>query len=82
MDWMMPIDSRITYEFDALRWDKRTAGLFRSQWTADAARDVRSHAEILNRVAAVHFWLQNRILASMKKPWPVRSQRLKKLRLS
>jgi len=61
-DWIMPIDSRITYEYDAMRWDKPTAGLFPQQSTADAARDIRAHAEILHRLAAAHFFLQDRML--------------------
>lgn len=63
-EWIVPLDScNITYEFDAMRWMSPRRVRFPPQSTADAGRDIRSHAEVLNRLAAAHFWLQNRILS-------------------
>lgn len=61
-EWMVPLDSRLTYEYDALRWDKRTSTLFPPQTTKESANEIRSRAEVLIRLAAVHFWIQDRVL--------------------
>jgi hypothetical protein len=61
-EWMVPLDSRLTYEYDALRWDERTSALFLPQTTKESANEIRSRAEVLIRLAAVHFWIQDRVL--------------------
>jgi hypothetical protein len=62
--WGLPVDARLTYEYDALRWDERTASLFPELAADEAASDIRSHAEILNRSAAIHFWTEHNTLAN------------------
>ena len=57
VSWGLPVDARLTYEYDALRWDPRTAVLFQELTPGEAASDIRSHADILNRSAAIHFWV-------------------------
>ena len=62
MDWLIPIDARITFEFDALRWDNRTAHLFPDKTRAQAAGEIRSNLDALRRVAATHYWMQDRMI--------------------
>ena len=62
MDWLIPIDARITYEFDMLRWDDRTSHLFPDQSSVQAASAIRSHVDELRRVAAMHYWMQDRMI--------------------
>ena len=60
--WMVPLDSRLTYEYDALRWDARTSALFPHQTNKESAVELRSRTDVLIRLAAVHFWIQDRML--------------------
>lgn len=62
MNWGLPVDARLTFEYDALRWDPRTAALFPELSLAEAASDILANAKILNRSAAIHFWVKHRAL--------------------
>ena len=62
VDWLLPNDSRIIYEYDALRWDPRTAELYGKRSTAEEAKDIREHAANLKRLAVSAFWFKDSAL--------------------
>lgn len=62
VDWLLPNDSRIIYEYDALRWDSRTAELYGERSTAEEAKDIREHAAKLKRLAVSAYWFKDSAL--------------------
>ncbi len=62
VEWLLPNDSRIIYEYDALRWDPRTAALYGGGASAEEAKDIREHAAKLKRLAVSAYWFKDRAL--------------------
>ena len=60
--WVLQAEPAVYLEFDALRFDARTAGLFAEQSTAEAAQHIREHKDLLIRHAALHYWIKDRTL--------------------
>lgn len=60
IEWIQQGEDRVYYEFDAFRFDARTAVLFDSAATAQLAEDVRTNRALLRRHAAFHYWLKAR----------------------
>ena len=60
--WVLPNDTRIIYDYDALRWDPRTSFLYPERSQQAAAADVRQNQEHLLRLAASHYWLKDRAI--------------------
>ncbi len=60
--WLLPNDSRIVYDYDALRWDPRTAALYGERAAAEEAKDLRDHAAKLKRIAVSAYWFKDRAL--------------------
>lgn len=55
-DWILPFESRITAEFDFLRFDARTMHLFPNDASSNIATHIRSNHDLLRRHAALHYW--------------------------
>jgi hypothetical protein len=54
-DWLLPIDARLTYEHEVLRWDSRMSALY-PEWTVTERRDsIRTGREHYARVAAAYY---------------------------
>ena len=62
LDWILPIDSRMIFEFDGLRFDRRTSQLFPEQSIEKTADQIRSQSDKLTRHAAFHYWLKDRAI--------------------
>jgi hypothetical protein len=62
LDWILPIDSRMIFEFDGLRFDRRTSRLFPEQPIQKTADQIRSQSDKLTRHAAFHYWLKDRAI--------------------
>ncbi|MEN7343186.1 MAG: hypothetical protein AAAFM81_09595, partial [Pseudomonadota bacterium] len=62
ISWIQQGEDRIYYEFDAFRFDQRTARLFEDISTEALASEIRKHRSVLRRHAAFHFWLKMRSL--------------------
>lgn len=60
--WVLPNDTRIIYDYDALRWHPRTSSLYPERSQQAAAADVRQNQEQLLRLAASHYWLKDRAI--------------------
>lgn len=61
--WLLPNDSRIIYDYDALRWDPRTATLYSERAAAEDANDLREHTAKLKRIAVSAYWFKDRALS-------------------
>ena len=59
-DWVLGVEDTVYLNFDALRFDSRTAELFPEQSIAVTAQHVRENLDLLTRHAALHFWLKDR----------------------
>ena len=55
-DWIMPFESKITIDFDFMRFDQRTQHLFPTKTSADIADHILEHRVLLQRHAALHYW--------------------------
>ena len=55
-DWIMPFESKITIDFDFMRFDQRIQHLFPTKTSADIADHIREHRVLLQRHAALHYW--------------------------
>ncbi len=60
--WVLPNDARLAYEYDALRWDARTSGLFPERTNAQAARELRAQRQVLLRHTAAYYWIYDSVL--------------------
>ena len=55
-DWIVPFESKITIDFDFMRFDQRTQHLFPIKTSADITAHIREHRVLLQRHAALHYW--------------------------
>ena len=62
IEWVNPFDSRIAFEFDWLRFDRRTSQLFPEQTVEETANQIRAYSDQLTRHAAFHYWLKHRAI--------------------
>lgn len=66
IDWVLQAEPAVYLDFDALRFDSRTAGLFAEQSSAEAANHIRDHRNLLMRHAALHYWIKDRTLEMLE----------------
>lgn len=55
-DWVLPFDSKMTWEMDFMRFDSNTEHLFPKNSPTDVAQHIRDNAELLRRHASLHYW--------------------------
>ena len=55
-DWIVPFESKITYDFDFMRFDRRTQKLFPEKTDAEIVVHIRDNYDLIQRHAALHYW--------------------------
>ena len=66
-DWILPFESKITSDFDFMRFDAGTAHLFPKKASAEIADYIREHYDLLQRHAALHYWYVDAISDDYKR---------------
>ena len=56
-NWVMPFETSLARDFDWMRYDAKTANLFPALTLEEQAAEIRSHADLLRRHAALHYWV-------------------------
>ena len=55
-DWILPFESKMTWEMDFLRFDTNTQHLYPEKNAAEIAQHIRDNTELLTRHASLHYW--------------------------
>ena len=55
-DWILPFESKITWEMDFFRFDTNTQHLFPEKSAAEIAQHIRDNTDLLTRHASLHYW--------------------------
>lgn len=65
LDWVVPIDVKITSETDILKFDPKTSQIFENQTNLEKAGEIRKNKVIYLRNAATHFWSNDYAIESL-----------------